>query len=881
MTTLSAMAIRELSQKLAEAEGVIAALLSGQIDAVVDRASATPVLLAKAQDALRVSEERYRRIVETTSEGVWILDAEQRTTFMNRRMEEMLGCAPGTGVGRSPPEFMDAAGRAQFAANVKRPDIAQLETRFVRADGTSVWALLEATSLLDAEGSFDGSFAMAMDITERKHAQMEMSRINRALQMLSVCNLAMVRAADEQQLLEDTCRAPVDVGGYQMAWVGFARDDADSTLEAMAYAGPTRALLDGLAPTWIERAPGTQGFAAEVFRTGEPIICPDLEAEPRVAQWLPLVRQHGVRGMILLPLKNAIRTFGILTLYSEGVLETSAEELKLLQNLANDLSFGIETLRARASAAVEQRLADAHIREQAALLDNAQEAILVLDLDGRIQYWNRGAELCFGWAATEMIGRAGRETMYASAEAFDQYRAELLSSGEWRGELGKRTKDGRIITVESRWTLVRDEAGAAKAILAIDNDITDRKALEAQLLVSGRMASMGTLAAGVAHEINNPLAALIANLEYITEAIRNATGRSANSESPLADPWLTNEISGPLDDAREAAQRVRFIVRDLKMFSRSPAADASAPVDVRATMESSLRLAWNEVRHRAHIVKDYGVVPHVEANEPRLGQVFLNLIVNAAQAMPDERAELNEIRIRTRVVGGTVVVEVSDTGEGIAPENLDRVFDAFFTTKSAGTGTGLGLAICHRIVTDMGGALTVISAPGKGTTFSVALPIAEARPRSQGIAAEPVPIAARRGRILVIDDDNLVLRVVHRMLASQHDVVMAGSGREALALCASDGAFDLILCDLMMPDLTGMDVHESLLAREPALAKRMIFLTGGAFTDKARKFLDDTLVDHIEKPFDAANLRMVVQRHLKEREEGRALVPGDAAQAAP
>lgn len=870
------MRTHELTQKLAEAEAVIAALLSGQIDAVVDRETATPVLLAQAQDALRVSEERYRRIVETTSEGVWIIDADQRTTFMNRRMEEMLGCAPGMGMGRPAADFFDEAGRSQFAAQASGTGIGQFETRYVRGDGTSLWVLVEATNAFGADGSYDGSLAMVMDITQRKRAEMETLRINRALQMLSECNLAMIRAADEQQLLDDTCRVPVAIGGYRMAWVGYARDDEHSTIETMAYAGPARELLDGLALTWSGDAAVGEGLAPELFRTGEPVICPDIEAEPErherrraagdVAPRLPLARQHGIRGMILLPLKNATRTFGVLAMYCGDVMQTSAEELKLLQNLANDLSFGIGTLRARATAEVEQRLADAHIREQAALLDIAHEAILVLDLQGRILYWNHGAERSYGWSAAEVIGRSFRESMYLSRAAFDESRAALLGSGEWYGELSKRTKDGRLLTVEARWTLVRDEAGAAKAILVIDSDITEKRALEAQLMVSGRMASMGTLAAGVAHEINNPLAALIGTLDFVTESLRRVADMESSAAARAIDTWLVNEISGPLDDAREAAQRVRSIVRDLKMFSRSPSLEASGPVNIKATMEASLRMAGNEVRHRAHVVTAYSAVPHVEANEPRLGQVFLNLIINAAQAMSDDRAEQNEIRISTKVVGETVVVDVSDTGEGIPPENLDRVFEAFFTTKPAGVGTGLGLAICHRIVMDMGGALTVTSELGKGTTFSVALPIAHTRARAPGTPATPMPAVGGRGRgrILVIDDDTLVLRVVHRMLASQHDVVIAGSGKEALALCAEDGTFDLILCDLMMPDMTGMDVHERLSTLAPDLAQRMIFLTGGAFTDKARKFLDEAPVDHIEKPFDTATLRTVVQRHLKE-----------------
>jgi CheY-like chemotaxis protein/anti-sigma regulatory factor (Ser/Thr protein kinase) len=256
-------------------------------------------------------------------------------------------------------------------------------------------------------------------------------------------------------------------------------------------------------------------------------------------------------------------------------------------------------------------------------------------------------------------------------------------------------------------------------------------------------------------------------------------------------------------------------------------------------------------------------VPSVEANEARLGQVFLNLLVNAAQALHEGRAQHNEIRVSSRLVGERVIVEVSDTGVGIPPAIIGRIFDPFFTTKAVGVGTGLGLAICQRIVTDMGGELTVESEVGKGTTFRVTLPVSRGEERDTAVPVESVPVAGRRGKILVVDDEKLIVSVVKRILSKEHDVVAFVAAKEALALCESGEKFDLILCDLMMPDMTGMDFHRELSLIAPDQANRMIFLTGGAFTAKARNFLSDTPKEHIEKPFDVANLRAIVQRYLR------------------
>jgi PAS domain S-box-containing protein len=416
--------------------------------------------------------------------------------------------------------------------------------------------------------------------------------------------------------------------------------------------------------------------------------------------------------------------------------------------------------------------------------------------------------------------------------------------------------DGAIRWVRSRGFQVRDAAGTLIRLIGIITDMTAPRDLQAQLMVSDRMASVGTLAAGVAHEINNPLAAVMANLEFMSESL------ATMGPQPSAT-WLLGELKEPLDEAREAAQMVRLIVRDLKIFSRSPADEPSGAVDVKAIMESSTRMAWNEIRHRAQLVKRYGVVPGVKANEARLGQVFLNLIVNAAQALPEGRAEHNEICVSTRLEGKRVIVEVSDTGSGIRPEIIGRIFDAFFTTKPIGVGTGLGLAICHRIVTDMGGELTVESEVGKGTTFRVALPVADEPASKAAVLIAPSPAMGRRGRILVVDDEQLVLQGVKRMLLKEHDVVAVSAAAEALALCSGGEKFDVILCDLMMPDMTGMDFHAELSRVAPDLVHRIIFMTGGAFTARAQQFLSETLIEHIEKPFHPANLRAIIQRHLR------------------
>jgi signal transduction histidine kinase len=399
---------------------------------------------------------------------------------------------------------------------------------------------------------------------------------------------------------------------------------------------------------------------------------------------------------------------------------------------------------------------------------------------------------------------------------------------------------------------------------AIDRELRDaviraeRRRMQQQLLIADRMASVGTLAAGVAHEINNPLAAVVANLELMAKDISGLCEALQITEQ-------FHEVVDELRDAREGAERLRHIVRDLKIFSRSTDEERRGPVSVKRVLESSLRMAWNEIRHRARLVKDYGDVPPVEANDARLGQVFLNLIVNAAQAIPEGNTDQNLIRVSTKMdpASGRVVVEIRDSGAGIPPENLARIFDAFFTTKPVGVGTGLGLPICHRIVTGLGGEIQVESQVGKGTVFRVLLVPTSFDAETTAVPVTVVAPAARRGKVLVVDDEPMIIKALERLLADEHEVTLASTAGEARERILSGARYDVIICDLMMPQMTGMDLHAECLRVAPEQAARMVFLTGGAFTPGARAFLDGVPNQRIEKPFDTQHLRSIVNDRVR------------------
>jgi len=507
------------------------------------------------------------------------------------------------------------------------------------------------------------------------------------------------------------------------------------------------------------------------------------------------------------------------------------------------------TVDAAARASAEDR--------QRQILDAMADMILVKDAQSKIVWANRALREAWGTDNEELLGK----DYYPHASSDERNRsleqdALVLTSQDTVLLPDERLerKDGRILQVDTVKSPIFDGAGRVTMTVGVSRDVSDRKKLEAQLRLTETMSTVGTLAAGMAHEINNPLTYVVANLEYLAERL------------PRQAPWTgerqAREWLSALTEAREGASRVQRIVKDLKDASRGDH-DHFGEVDIEQVLESTLKLAANELQHHARIVREYTRVPTVSGNASRLGQVFLNLLVNAAHAIREGAAHENEIRLILRTdAKGRVVIEIRDSGHGISEEHIPRLFDPFFTTKDVGEGTGLGLFICHRIVSDLGGTIEVESSLGSGTTFRVVLPASGPPSERLEIAVERLPTAHRRGRILVVDDDTLVAKALSRLLAEHHDVIALTSAGEALAQLEGGARFDLIFCDLMMPVTTGFEFHARLSELDAEQAERTIFITGGAFTDASRKFLETTANDRLEKPFDQHKLRALVARYL-------------------
>ncbi|HUQ05725.1 MAG TPA: ATP-binding protein [Kofleriaceae bacterium] len=408
--------------------------------------------------------------------------------------------------------------------------------------------------------------------------------------------------------------------------------------------------------------------------------------------------------------------------------------------------------------------------------------------------------------------------------------------------------------VDASFEPIRDAQGQVTGMVGVLLDVTGQKQLdlaiqrwESRMVESERLAVLGSLAGGIAHQINDALT-----------ATRLSLGRLISFElaqTPMT-PVRQHRIE-LLQDAREGISRVEHITKELRAFSQSETdISLNQSIDLRSVVDAAVNLAAHEIRHYSRLECDLRTLPPVQGGEQALRQVFLNLLINAVQALPEGAADYNTIRVSCWTDElGNAVVEVTDTGKGIAPGDLGRIFEPFFTTRAAGEGLGLGLSVCRDIVNGLSGHISAESAPGRGTVFRVVLP--PAPPAEETQPRQSAQTNNDRRRVLIVDDDRPVAAAVALEL-EDHDVVVAGSGREAFEILRRDPAFDVVLCDVMMPELSGVDLYNWLRPIEPQMLERFVFMTGGAFTARAEQFLRDIPNPRLDKPFHPDDLRRVI-----------------------
>ena len=493
-------------------------------------------------------------------------------------------------------------------------------------------------------------------------------------------------------------------------------------------------------------------------------------------------------------------------------LKSGATDYVLKDHLAR-LAPAVRRALREAEERASRKRAEERILQQAELLDEARDAILSLDLDATIRYWNRGAERLYGWSAEEALGRKAVELLHPGEPGrFEQALRSVLEAGEWVGELEKETRDGRRVTVDSRWTRVGEGGGRAPSILVIGTDVTEQKLLQAQFLRAQRMESIGTLAGGIAHDLNNVLAPIVMAADVLKRKLQDAKAQRTLAAIESSARRGADMIRQILTFARGVeGERVeldpRQLLRDLEKMVRE-----TFPKSIEVGLDLAPEL-WS-----------------VTGDPTQLHQVLLNLAVNARDAMPHggrltlqgRNLALDESYARLHIdarPGPYVVVGVTDSGAGIPPALLEKIFEPFFTTKGVGQGTGLGLSTSLAIVRSHGGFVNVYSEVGRGTSFKVYLPAAAVAAAQD----RPAPAAAPLGHgelVLVVDDEAAIREIAREVLeASGYRVLAAGDGSEAVELYAQHPReIAAVVCDMRMPIMDGPATVRALRRIDPRVA---------------------------------------------------------------
>lgn len=470
----------------------------------------------------------------------------------------------------------------------------------------------------------------------------------------------------------------------------------------------------------------------------------------------------------------------------------------------------------------------------------AEPAIAIVGAGGRYVDQNEAHRHGLGFAFEELA--ALEPSAIFGLAPWKEISAALASEGRDAREVTLSKRSGEQISVEL--TSFREGELIALFLREITLDTQTRDRLRA----ADRLASIGMLVAGVAHEVNNPIAYVLAGLQFAGKELLSAIAAIETGRA-LTDAADLEAIHQAITEAEAGVTRVRQLARALTGVSR-PDDEAIELLDVRAALDRAITVVKSELRQRARLEREFHQVPLVRASASRLEQVFLNLLINAAQAIPEGSIASNVVRVVVCANDDSsrVTIEVRDTGAGISPENFGKIFGPFFTTKKESHGTGLGLAISRDIVRSLGGELSAASELGRGSTFKINLP-----------AASPLGGDEQAIRILVIDDEEKIGGAFARMLEPEHEVVACIGVEDALRRLSIGEQFAVIFCDVMMPGGGGRRFYERIAELAPELLPSVVFMTGGAFTSDAREFLESIPNRTLQKPLDAEVLESIIR----------------------
>ncbi|MBW6512235.1 MAG: GAF domain-containing protein [Desulfuromonadaceae bacterium] len=689
-------------------------------------------------------------------------------------------------------------------------------------------------------------------------AEETLFRANRALRVFSECKKATTWDMDEYDLLRKICRILVVLGGYRLAWVGYASDDEEKSVKPVAHWGYEEGYLNALNVRWDNSVYG-QGPAGTTIKTGQTVIVRNIMSNPKFKPWREMALAHGFCSAISLPLHKGRKVYGVLVILASEAESFDPEEASQLEELTEDLANRIMAIHSKTTQkkAREEQLLLTKVIHQAA------EGILTFDQDARVQYLNPSWEHICGVNAEDVVGGTLHE-LFCDHHNDSFYLAikSVLKTGEAStGRYQNVREDGSHYEIEANISPVMAEDSEAVRYVAVVSDVTHEAELEEQLRTAQKMEAIATLAGGIAHDFNNILAAILTNTELVLDDLPN-----------------NDSMREHLEIVYQAGNRGKSLVKQILTISRQNLKER-VPVSVEVITTECLNLlraslpSTIEIRNR---IKPN--LARVDADPTQIHQVILNICTNAADAMAEQDSGVLEIsmeevtsasrsdNVHARLHPGNFLkLSIRDTGHGMKREILERIFDPFFTTKGPGKGTGLGLSVAHGIIGNHGGLINVESTPGQGTAFHIYLP--------QSYCIEELPevndnLMAANGheKILLVDDEPALAFAGKKMLEKLgYDVIASTDSRKALQLfLAQPASFDMVITDQTMPYMTG-----DMLAREVLKVRAevpIILCSGKALTNGSGISIAKSQAIGIKgfmtKPYERREMSQLIRRML-------------------
>lgn len=817
---------------------------------------------------LQESGERLRLAVQASNVGLWDWNLKTSKIVFSPEWKGQLGYQTHE-IGNEFTEWENRIAsedrervltRLQSCLDGGNPEYV-VECRLRHKDSSYRWFYIRGELLRDDHGAPLRLMGCQVDITELKRAEEIQHRLNRELRAISDCNQILIRTTEESIILREVCRIVCEEAGYSMAWVGYADQDEHKTLRPVAWGGNESGFLSLGLRTWADTEEGHLP-CSDAIRLGKTICAQEMTAIPSTNPWRERALQRGYRSSISLPLKDeSSHVFGVFVIYSEVPNAFTSEEVRLLEELAGDLGFGITSIRARN----ERKVAEAALRESEAkyrlIVDTATEGIWMIGTDLRTLFVNTRMASMLGYSVDDILGRPINDFLFEDDLSDHEKRIANRRKGISENyERRYRHKDGSAVWTWCSVAPLQDENHNFLGALAMMTDITRRKQAEEEkerlrqhLQQSQKMEAIGQLAGGIAHDFNNVLGVI-----------------NGYSENLLLNPETPACSRDQIEEILAAGQRAAALTRRLLAFSRKLVLQpkiVSLNTIIEDLYKMLRRLIGEEIEVKTILDPRLNAV---KADPSQMEQVLINFCINARDAMPaggtltiqtsnidmDEQLAAKHFPLSP---GSYVCVSVTDTGIGMSKETLSHIFEPFFTTKGADRGTGLGLATVFGIVKQSGGQVWAESSLGSGSTFSVYLPTAQAavEARTRETGCEEI---TRGSATILLVEDLAPLRTLFRKIVegNGYTVLEAEDGEQAEQIAKQhEGKISLLLTDVSLPKTRGPELATKLVAQNKGM--KVLFMSGHSDTIIAPEGKLQAGTAFIQKPFSAEDLLKKIQ----------------------